>query len=166
VTLDGLGYSAAIALAMLLLLSATAKLVTPRETERSFVALGVPNAATAARFVPLPELAAAVLLAVVPAVGGVAVLMLLAFFTTFVVSRLRAGTVAPCACFGAASNQPLSWLTLARNAALGLLAVLSLATSRPVRPTLPDVVAVLVYVVVVAMALQVGDRLTSTGRST
>jgi hypothetical protein len=165
VTLDGLGYAAAIVLAALLVLSATAKLVAPAETEDSFAALGVPNAAAAARFVPLPELAAGVLLVVVPAVGGIAVLMLLAFFSTFVVTRLRAGIVAPCACFGAASNRPLSWLTLARNAALALLAVASLATMRPVLPTLLDVVVVLSYVVVVAILLQVGDRLATAAGS-
>jgi hypothetical protein len=165
VTLDGLGYAAAIALATLLVLSAAAKLLTPTETERSFAALGVPNAAAAARFVPLPELAAGVLLVVVPAVGGIAVLMLLAFFSTFVVTRLRAGIVAPCACFGAASNQPLSWLTLARNASMALLALASLATLRPVLPTLLDVVAVLAYVVVVAILLQLGDRFATTARS-
>jgi hypothetical protein len=166
VTLDGLGYAAAIALAAMLAFSAVAKLLTPVETERSFVALGVPNAAAAARFVPLPELVAGVLLLVVPAVGGIAVLMLLAFFSTFVVTRLRAGVVAPCACFGAASNRPISWLTLARNAALALLAVASLATLRPVLPTLLDVVAVLGYVVIVAISLQVGDRLATTAEST
>jgi hypothetical protein len=158
VTLDGLGYAAAIALATLLSLSALAKLLTPSETERSFVALGVPNPAAAARFVPFPELAASVLLVVVPAVGGIAVLMLLGFFSTFVVTRLRAGIRAPCACFGAASNQPLSWLTLARNAALAVLAVTSLATVRPVWPTLIDLLVVLGYLVTVVALLQVGER--------
>ena len=46
------------------------------------------------------------------------------------------------------------------------VAVASLATLRPVLPTLLDVVAVLGYVVIVAISLQVGDRLATTAEST
>lgn len=157
-TLEGAGYASAVALAVLLAVAAVAKLLSPEETERSFAALGVPNAGSAARFVPLPELVAAVLLVVVPAVGGIATLMLLAFFSTFVVTRLRAGVVAPCACFGAASAAPLSWITLARNAAMAVLAIAALTTLRPVRPTLLDALVVLAYVVVVTALVQIGEH--------
>jgi hypothetical protein len=161
VNLEGLGYAAAIALAILLAVAAIAKLLAPEETERSFAALGVPNPASAARFVPLPEIVAAGLLLVVPAIGGIASLMLLAFFSTFVVTRLRAGVAAPCACFGTASSSPLSWLTLARNGALALLALAALAAPRPVMPSLLDVGVVVAYVVVVSVLLQVGERTTA-----
>lgn len=162
----GLGYAAALVLAFLLAIAAVAKLVTPLETQYSFEALGVPNPAAAARLVPLPELAAAVLLAVVPAVGGIATLMLLAFFSTFVVTRLRAGLIAPCACFGTTSATPLSWLTLARNGAMAVLAVASLATLQPERPTLADVLVVVGYVLVVGVVLRVAERhvVARTGR--
>ncbi len=103
------------------------------------------------------------LLVIVPAVGGLATLMLLAFFSTFIVTRLRAGVVAPCACFGTASAQPLSWLAIGRNVAMGVLAVAALATLHPVRPTVTDVVVVAVYLVVAAISLQVGGR-TMTNR--
>jgi len=158
-TIEGIAYAAALALAALLVVAAVAKLRSPDETRHSFHQLGVPNAEQAARLVPLPELAAAALLVVVPAVGGIAALMLLAFFSTFIVSRLRAGVVAPCACFGAASAQPLSWVALARNAALAVLAVATLATMRPVWPSIGDAIAVVAYVVVATALLQLGDRL-------
>jgi hypothetical protein len=164
VTFDGLAYSSAVALAALLVIAAVAKFLAPVETERSFAALGVPNPAAAARFVPLPEAAAAVLLVVVPAVGAIATLMLLAFFSTFVVSRLRAGIAAPCACFGAASAAPLSWLTLARNAALAVLGFVALGTARPTVPTWPDVLVVTVYVGTVVMLLRLGERRSATAR--
>jgi hypothetical protein len=157
-TLAGVGYAAALVLAALLVFAALAKVTSPDETRRSFRRLGVPNPDGAARLVPLPELAAAVLLVAVPAVGGIATLMLLAFFSTFLVGRLRAGVVAPCACFGAASAQPLSWLAVARNAALGVLAVAALAAVHPVRPSVGDAVVVLLYTAGATVALRVGER--------
>jgi hypothetical protein len=157
-SITGIGYASAIALAILLLVAAAAKALAPVETARSFAALGVPRPDAAARFVPLPEVAAAVLLLIVPAIGGIATLMLLAFFSTFVVTRLRAGIAAPCACFGAASSAPLSWLTLVRNCALGLLGLASLVTLRPVMPSWADVVAVTTYVVLMTVLLQFGER--------
>lgn len=157
-TLEGLGYAAALVLAALLVVAALAKAIRPDETRRSFQQLGVPNPASAARLVPLPEFAAAVLLVVVPAVGGIATLMLLAFFSTFIVTRLRAGVVAPCACFGATSTQPLSWLAIVRNVAMAVLAIAALATMHPVRPTLADVVIVVAYVGVVGAVLQIKQR--------
>jgi len=156
-SLAGVGYAAALALALLLVIAAIAKFLTPQQTAQSFTALGVPNAASAARFVPLPEMAAASLLVIVPAVGGIATLMLLAFFSTFVVTRLRAGIAAPCACFGAASTSPLSWLTLGRNGAMALMAIASLATVHPVRPSLVDALLVVGYVLTVGVVLRMAE---------
>jgi hypothetical protein len=164
-TLAGLGYSAALGLAAVLLVSGVAKLLTPRETARSFEALGVPSPEAAARFVVLPELVAALLLVIVPAIGGVATLMLLAFFSTFVITRLRAGVRAPCACFGAVSAEPLSWLTVGRNASMALLAIAALATLQPVVPTVGELVLVLGYVVSVVVVLRVAEgRITTRHR--
>lgn len=157
-TLEGLGYAAAVALAALLVVAAVAKLRAPTATERSFAALGVPDPRAAARLVPLPELAVAVVLVVVPVAGALAALVLLAFFSTFVAGRLRAGVVAPCACFGAASAAPLSWLTLVRNGALAVLALAALATTGPTVPAPADVVVVLAYVLVAGSALQRAER--------
>ena len=85
-----------------------------------------------------------VLLLVVPAGGAVAALVTLAFFTTFLVGRLRAGVRAPCACFGSAAKAPLSGIEIARNIGLMALAAVALAAERPVRPTLGDLAVVLV----------------------
>lgn len=139
----GLGYSAALVLAVLFALAAAAKLRDQEATVRSFDALGVPNPASAARLLPLPELAVVALLVVVPVAGALAVLVLLAFFTTFLVGRLRAGVDAPCACFGASSSRPLSWAAIGRNALMGALAVTALLATRPVVPTVADLAVVL-----------------------
>jgi hypothetical protein len=141
-TITGFGYAAALLLAGIFAMAAVSKLRDRGATVRSFRQLGVPRPESAARLLPMPEMAAAVLLVVVPAVGGIVVLVLLAFFTTFVVNRLRAGVDAPCACFGASSESPLSWLTLGRNGLLALLACASLVTVRPVRPTAIDLLVI------------------------
>lgn len=51
-------------------------------------------------------------------------LVMLAAFTAAVAVRLRRGERPPCGCFGAASAEPVGPATLARNAALGALALL------------------------------------------
>lgn len=154
----GLGYCAALVLAATFALSAGAKLRDPEGTARSFADLGVPNPTSAARLLPLPELAVAVLLAVVPVAGALAVLVLLALFTTFLVGRLRAGVTAPCACFGTSSSGPLSWLAVARNVGLGLLAVVALAATRPVLPTAAEAAVVLGATALGALGLAVARR--------
>ncbi len=141
-TATGVGYTAAVTLAVLFALAAVAKLRNPDETVRSFRDLGVPNPEATGRLLPLPELATVVLLVVVPSAGGLVSLVLLAFFTTFVVRRIRAGVSAPCNCFGDIASRPLSWLAVARNGIFMVLAALALLTTRPVRPTLTDVVVV------------------------
>ena len=50
--------------------------------------------------------------------------VVLVAFTTFVVVRLSQGRRPPCACFGALSSKPISWIAVARNAAFIALAVL------------------------------------------
>jgi uncharacterized membrane protein YphA (DoxX/SURF4 family) len=158
VTLDGVGYVAAVALATIFAVAAISKLRSLEATVRSFEELGVPNPASAARLLPFPELAASVLLLVVPAVGGMVVLVLLAFFTTFLVNRLRAGVEAPCACFGAPGERPLSWLTLGRNALLAILALASLLTMQPAVPTPLDVIVILAPAVALTVISSVVAR--------
>jgi hypothetical protein len=158
VTPDGVGYVAALVLAAIFAVAALSKLRSREATVHSFEELGVPNPASAARLLPFPELAASVLLVVVPAVGGMVVLVLLAFFTTFLVNRLRAGVEAPCACFGAPGGRPLSWLTRGRNAMLAVLALAALLTMRPAMPTPLDVIVVLAPAMVVTIVSSVAAR--------
>jgi uncharacterized membrane protein YphA (DoxX/SURF4 family) len=75
---------------------------------------------------PFAELAIGALLIAQIARRPVAVVagVVLVAFTTLLVVRLSQGRRPPCACFGALSSRPISWVTVARNAAFIALAVL------------------------------------------
>jgi uncharacterized membrane protein YphA (DoxX/SURF4 family) len=167
VTASGIGYVAAVVVAAVFAMAAAAKLRDLRRTSADFEALGVPNPDVFARLVPLAEIAVVILLLIVPAGGAIAALVTLAFFTTFLVGRLRAGVRAPCACFGAVAKAPLSGIEIARNIGLMVLSATALAAERPVRPTLGDVVVVVGPTLVgvgVLHLLRVRRETTSTSR--
>lgn len=128
---QGIGYASAVVLACAFALAGVSKLRDLRGTLDDFTALGLPSPRLFAQLVPLAELAISALLLIVPAVGAIAALVTLAFFTVFLASRLRAGVRAPCACFGAMTTHPLSGVDLVRNAALAALAAASLMATRP-----------------------------------
>lgn len=151
-TAAGFGYGAAVVLAMMFVMAAVSKARAVGATEVSFVALGVPNAAASARVVPAVEVVIAIALLAVPSIGGAAALMTLAFFTTFLATRLRAGIRAPCACFGTATTEPLSIVKLVDNAFLVLAAIAATASARPTVPTGRDLVG-LVAVIAFAVGL-------------
>lgn len=152
-TTAGVGYCCAVILAATFATAAIAKLRDLRATLEQFTALGLPRAGVFTRIVPLAELALVVLLLIVPAVGAIFAMITLAFFTTFLVGRLREGVTAPCACFGATVALPLSWLDIARNLGLFALAAAALLADRPVRPTLADLLATGGVVALVAIVL-------------
>lgn len=155
----GVGYTAAVTLAVLFAVAAVAKLRDPDSTIESFDALGVPNPQATGRLLPLPELATVVLLLVVPPVGGLAALVLLAFFTTFLVRRLRAGVAAPCNCFGDVAARPLSWLAVVRNVLFMALAALALLANHPVRPSWAELAAVVgTTALSLAVVMLAGER--------
>lgn len=160
---QGVGYAAAVVLAVAFALAAIAKLRDLDATIDGFTALGLPSPRVFAAVIPLAELGIVALLLIVPAAGGIAALVTLAFFTTFLVGRLRAGVRAPCACFGAARALPLSRLDVARNIALAMLAVASLPAERPggVMPT--DALVVLACTAVVGGALAIARRTMRSG---
>lgn len=141
-TAAGVGYLSALLLAAVFVVAAIAKLRAPDATARSFADLGVPRAAVLARAVPVVEVVIAAALVALPPLGGLAALASLAFFTTFLVLRLREGVRAPCACFGSAGQSPLSVANVVGNAFLMVLAVLALLATAPTRPSVADVVAV------------------------
>lgn len=112
--------------------AAVAKLADLSGTRRAAAGLGTPPglAGAVAAVLPGAELGAAGLL-VVPSVrvlGAVAALALLTVFSAAVAVSLRAGRRPVCHCFGARSDRPIGPDTLARNAALGALAVVLLVT--------------------------------------
>lgn len=157
----GVGYAAAVALAAIFAIAAVAKLRDVAATERNFIGLGLPRASFFARFVPLVELSIVALLLIVPAVGAIAALVALAFFTTFLVGRLRAGVRAPCACFGSSRAQPISALDVIRNLLLMALAIVSLASDRPTKISAIDALVVAAVIVVAGSALHLAGRVRS-----
>jgi hypothetical protein len=141
-SLSAVGSATAVVLALLFVAAAGAKLRSPAATARSFAALGVPAATAMAYAVPAGEIAIAVALVLVPTIGSVAALTTLAFFTAFLVGRLRDGVRTPCACFGAVAAHPLAPTDLARNAGLLVLAALALAAPQPLESTVVAVLTV------------------------
>lgn len=152
---QGIGYASAVVLACAFTLAAVAKLRDLRGTLEDFTALGVPSPRFFAQVMPLAELAVTALLLIVPAVGGIAALVTLAFFTVFLVSRLRAGVRAPCACFGSMTVHPLSGVDLVRNAELAVLAAAALMPTRPSGVHIIDAVVVGVAVLLGLATLRV-----------
>ena len=88
-----------------------------------FAALGLSQPEPRAIQVAAFEIATAVLLIVAPIGGALVALVLLVVFTVLIVRLLRAGTTAPCRCFGGIRSHPLAWTDVARNVALGALAI-------------------------------------------
>ena len=160
-TVSGLGYAAAVALAAIFAIAAVAKLRDISATERDFVGLGLPRASFFARFVPLAELSIVALLLIVPPAGALAALVSLAFFTTFLIGRLRAGVRAPCACFGSSRARPISARDVIRNLLLMALALVCLATDQPTAITPLDALVVVVVIAVAGGALHLAGRVRS-----
>lgn len=118
-------------LGMVFGLSAAGKFLDGAGTRRAVGEFGVPVRAVPPVAAALPwveaVLAVAVLLpaTAVPAAAGALALLLV--FTAAVLWLLRAGKRPSCACFGAASERPIGWGTVARNGVLLLLAAAVLA---------------------------------------
>jgi hypothetical protein len=121
------GGAASIALGVAFIVAGASKLAAGARWRAQAADLGVP--APIAVGVPWLELAVGSCLVTrlaepVPAI--VAGVMLVAF-TTLLVLRLRDGSRPPCACFGAWSSGPLSWMHVARNVGLLVFAAVALA---------------------------------------
>lgn len=138
----GVGYACAVLLAVVFVIAAVAKLRDRAATAVSFHDLGLPAAARFAAVVPAVELLVAALLVRVPFVGGLAAVTTLAFFTTFLVTRLRAGVTTPCSCFGQARREPLSPANIVGNAFLIVAACAATLATAPVTPALADLALV------------------------
>jgi len=90
-----------------------------------------------ALYLPWLELVCSVCLLFIPRYRGAAlwiVLILLAGFTAAIGINLWRGSAFGCGCFGrGAADQPLSWLSLLRNAGLICLVVLALLSRKKVQ---------------------------------
>jgi hypothetical protein len=89
--------------------------------------MNLPAASFLATAVPLAELGVAVALVVRPRVGGILAIAMLAAFTLILRRAIAKGSHASCACFGSASTDPITWVELARNAMLSMLAIAAIA---------------------------------------
>jgi hypothetical protein len=108
-----LSRGAALVLAVVFAWSSLTKLITQPDMSELGLPAGTANAAS------LVEVVVAVALLLSSANGGLAALVVLAGFTTFLLRRVNRG--ASCACFGA-SAAPVTWWTIARNLVLLALA--------------------------------------------
>ena len=118
---------APVLLAAVFAFAAGAKLADRTATAEGFRALHVRHADLLAVAVPVLELVTAVLLVAAPAVGAGLALFLLFWFSVLLVRRLRAGSNAPCKCFGSTRTRPIAWTDVLRNGLLAVLAVLTQA---------------------------------------
>jgi uncharacterized membrane protein YphA (DoxX/SURF4 family) len=150
---SGIGYLSALALAVIFAWAAIAKLRRPTSTTATFRDLGVPAPATAAWVAPAAELAIAAALVVVPAIGATAALAALAFFTSLLLGRLRAGSRVSCGCFGTASDAPISFVEPIRNLLLAGLGIAALYAAGPTAPGLDDLIATTTAVLAGALVL-------------
>ena len=109
---------------LVLLVAGVAKL-TSRSWPDQAAALGAPS--WARRAVPVLEIALGAALVAGVSFAAIPALALLAVFTAFLVGALRRGVKAPCACFGSLRTRPVTWWSVARNAALMALLLYSLS---------------------------------------
>ncbi len=121
----GLGAIAGVVLALVFAVAGFGKAARRSAVHDGFAGLGLPAAGLLAVAVPIFELCLAVALVLVPRVGGVAALATLTAFSAVLVRALRRGDTG-CACFGSVRAARVHWWDLARNATLGLLALLAI----------------------------------------
>lgn len=135
------GSAAALLVAAVFAWTGARKTVAPDVTASSFRALGVPAPRTAARVLPLAELAIAGLLVVLPRVGATLAIVALAGFSAVLGRALVKGVEVGCGCFGATATDPVSVADLLRNGLLALAAALAGFAATHV-PSLPAVLLV------------------------
>lgn len=140
--MTGLATLLALTVAATLAVAAVAKFRDPARTASDFAALGLPMPAVLARLVPGVEVAVAVALLVLPGWGAVAAFGLFVLFTALLVSLVRSGQPIACSCFGTVSDEPVSWVEVARN---GVLLVAAAAVTPIDQLAVPGFAAVVAY---------------------
>lgn len=154
-----LGMAGAVVLAAVFAWAGAAKLGRLADTAAGFADLGLPWSSALARGMPVLELSLAVLLLVVPGVGGGVALLLLGGFSAVLLRALRRGVVVRCACFGRGDGPLLSWVEVLRNGLLGAPAVLALfAGTKPQFPGWAAVAAMLLGTAAGAVLLGIVRR--------
>jgi len=144
----------AVAVALTLVIAAVAKLREPDRTAQDFAALGLPYPRVLARGVPALELAVAIALIVVPGWGAVAAFGLFVLFTALLISLIRSGQPIACSCFGAVSDEPVSWVEVARNVVLLGASAAVVPIDHLERPSFAAIVAFSALAVIAAVGVQ------------
>jgi peroxiredoxin len=125
--------AARLALAIVFLVAAVAKLADPAGSRQALIEFGTPVRLVTALKIGLPvtELAVAFALLPVAAVHWAALtaVLLLAVFTAAIARAIRRGDPPECRCFGQLSRSPVGPRTLVRNALLMAIAALLAAIS-------------------------------------
>ena len=152
--MTGLASLLAVAVAATLVSAAVAKLRQPDRTMQDFDALGLPFPRLLARGVPAVELAVAIALIAVPGWGALAAFGLLVLFTALLVSLIRSGQPIACSCFGAVSDEPVSWVEVARNVVLLAAAAAIVPIDRLEQPGFAAFVAFSALAVIAAVGVQ------------
>jgi hypothetical protein len=107
-----------------------------------------------ARVVPTVEMVVAAMLIIAPGWGGVAGFGLLVLFTALLVSLVRSGQTISCSCFGAVSDEPVSWVEVTRNAVLLVMAAAVTPIDRLEIPGFPAIVAASAFAVITLVTIQ------------
>jgi hypothetical protein len=138
---NGAASVAAVGLAAVFLWAAAAKFVHRQLTVDAFIALRLPAPRPLATAVPVAETGIAAVLFARPDIGGALALAALAVFTIVIVRAFGSG--APCACFGAATAEPVSPADVVRNGLLAAFAAIATGTRALVAPGWAATTAVL-----------------------
>jgi hypothetical protein len=141
VVLVELSSPAALVAAAIFVFAAVAKLRSPASTRSAVGGFGLPT--LIAPILAPVEFVTALLLMVVPKIGGAVAAILLTAFTVVVIRALRKGLAVRCGCFGGTDQRPVGPDTVARNLFLLLLAVASFLGAPSLQgPTLPAILTV------------------------
>lgn len=152
--MTGLATLLAVALAITLVVAAVAKVRDHQRTTADFAALGLPLPSVLARLVPAVEAAVAVALIVAPGWGAVAAVGLFVLFTALLVSLVRSGQPIACSCFGAVSDEPVSWVEVTRNLVLLAAAAAVVPIDQLTMPGFAAIVAFSAAAIIGAVAIQ------------
>lgn len=151
--MEGLAYTAALALALVMGVAGVAKLRRRSLTERAFRSQGLAWPRALATAVPVTEVLLAAGLVVVPSWAGMATLAVLAGFTTYVVRSIRRGDRLGCGCFGATRAVSVGPNEVVRNGVL--MAAAALVTVAAESPTVPGPVPLVAVAVAAATSAAV-----------
>lgn len=129
-------------LAVIFAWAAIAKFAARHEIVGDFSDMGLPAPQIVLAGVIVAEVGAAGLLLAMPRWGAALSIALLVVFSAVLMSIMRSGKQVRCGCFGANHREPVSIVEVARNGALGVIALLALGAQQGVAPNVPAVMIV------------------------